>query len=43
MVEIRELSSKREVIAEKRETGIDDNKRDVSGQDGTVGMSAFSL
>ena len=33
MVEIRELSSKREVIAEKRETGIDDNKRNVSGRE----------
>ena len=32
MVEFRELQSKQEInIAEKRETGIDDKKQDVSG------------
>ena len=31
MVEFQELQSKQEIIAEKRETGIDDKKQDVSG------------
>ena len=34
---------KREIIGRKREAGINHLKREVSGQDGMVGMSAWAI